>query len=784
MLSRPYTALLLPAFLSLTTALISPVQIARAAEEGAKTAKTDDLGIDEITVTARKRAESLQDTPISITAFTAASLEERNLTNLMEVGNFAPNVITSTASGGSGGGNNAQIYIRGIGQVDFLFTTDPGVGIYVDGVFFPRTLGGVLDLLDLERVEILRGPQGTLFGKNTIGGAISLISAKPSDEAGGYVEATGGRYHRMDLRASVDVPLIADKLYSKFSFSSKNRDGYAKRIDFFTGKLRDRQGNENSASARGALRWIASESVEINFTADYTREREQSAPTTLAQFEPNNGLAPLWNALVGIPSGLPMSTAFITSDPLTTFGTGPNKNDLDAWGVANTVDWNLGAVSLKSITAYREMDAVFGRDGDGSPLPIVHTNDTQTQSQFSQEFQFNGVSFNDRFNWVAGVFFFHESGTDHNDVRLDSGLFDALEALPAAVICLGPDGSPPCAGGAGNPINALFDLDFNINNKIKINSYAGYAQGTFAITEKLSATAGIRYSYEKKAYTLEHLRVNSGVPIVPLTTVRKNWDAFSPKGEIDYKWTEALMTYASVSRGFKSGGFNGRPTTASEVESFNPEFVTTYEAGFKSEWFDRRMLLNVSAFYNDYTDIQIGSVSADSTGNLILIIDNAAKGRVQGFEVEFQGRPAVGLDITGGLGYLDAKYKDVGNATDITLASKFVKTPKWTANASVQYSMPLGNSSVLSIRGDWSYTAKVYQEPTNAESIAQPGFSLFNARLTYENLDGDWEVAVFGTNLADKRYIINGLQALASFGTAEAVYGRPREWGVSVKKRF
>ncbi len=757
-----------------------------AAQED-EAAADEGLGIEEIIVTARKRAESLQETPISITAFSAGALEERSLSNIGEIGDFAPNVVMAVAPGGGGGGNNLQIFMRGVGQTDFLITTDPGVGIYIDGVFHSRTFGAVFDLLDLERVEVLRGPQGTLFGKNTIGGAVSLITKKPTDEVSGYGEVTFGRFNRIDGRGTFNFPVIENKLFARFSFSSKNRDGYAKRLDFNTGEVIDRQGDEDITSVRGALRWLASETIEVNIRADVATGNGESAPTTLAFFDDTGqfgGLGGLWNALVGGPAGTPMSSAFITSDPLTTYGTGPNINTTDVWGISATIDWDAGPVHIKSITAYRENDAKFGRDGDGSPNQYVHTFDQDTQNQFSQEIQISGVSFSDRLTWIIGGFFFDENATDNNDVRLASGLYAALEALPGPL-----DGSPLTAptapGGPGNPINVVLDLDFDIHNEIDITSWAAYTQGTLAVTDRLNVTGGVRFTYEQKDYTLEHRRINSGAFIVPLTTVSDSWSEVSPMGSIDYRWSDDVMTYAKVSRGFKSGGFNGRPILESAVESFAPETLTSYEIGVKSQLFERRLVLNVTGFLNKYKDIQLGSVNADESGNLILLIQNAGKATVKGLEAELHARPATGLDITGSLGYTDFQFdRLVAGVVGITLDTVPAKTPKWTASASIQYAFPVGDSGLVSLRGDWVYTSSYFQDNVNTPFIAQSGFSRFNARLVFEHVGGGWQVFVFGTNLTDKRYIANGLAALDSFGTAEAVYGRPREWGMGLKKQF
>ena len=748
----------------------------------------DGFAIEEVIVTARKRSESVQETPIAITALSAGQLEKRSLTNLMEVGAYIPNVVMNTAPSSSGGGNNSQIYIRGIGQSDFLFTTDPGIGVYVDGVYHPRTLGGVMDLLDLERVEVLRGPQGTLFGKNTIGGAISLTSQKPMGDGSGYIEVTTGRYDRLDIRGSFDVAL-SDTLAAKVSMSSKNRDGIGKRLEFGTDKVIDTTGDENGVSARLALRWKASEDITVDFSADYTREREKGVPVILAFVDDAGefgGLGGLWNAFVGGPAGLAYTSDFvIAGNRYDSYATGGNKNTLDAYGFSMSIDWNIDEnISFRSISAYRQMEAFFNSDTDGSPLAFAETDQFQDQNQISQEFQLIGTSFDEKLDWMIGAFYFDEFGRDDNRVRLVSGLFDALEGLPGTLNG-SPLSAPTAPGGLGNPINVLLDLELDVFNEIDIKSYAAFSQGTYHVSDKMSITAGVRYSYEKKDYYLNHIRHNSGVPTVADTTVKNNWSSFTPMGSIDYQVNEDALVYASITKGFKSGGFNGRPITDGQVSSFDPESVLSYEIGFKTDWYDSRLRLNGAVFYADYTDMQMGSISADENGVLALRIQNAGKARIKGFELEMQARPIGNLDLIGSIGYVDFEITQLdAGVQDFTINSQAIKTPEWNASFGAQYTWDISNESSLSLRADWTYQSKTQQDVQNNELIAAPGYSLINGRITYENHDGNWEIALFVTNLIDKAYIVNGYQTLTSFGTANLMYGRPREWGLTLKKRF
>lgn len=751
------------------------------AEESSAGEKSDSrASIEEIVVTARRREEGLQETPISITAMTGSEMENRNLTSLVEVGAYVPNVKMNTSPSSSGGGNVMQMYIRGVGQTDFLFTTDPGVGIYVDGVFHPRALGGVMDLLDLERVEVLRGPQGALFGKNTIGGAISLVSKKPVGENAGYLELTTGSFDRLDARGSYDFSL-SETLSGMLSFVSKTRGGYGKRLDFDTKQEVDTAGDEDMMGLRLALAWKPLDNVTVDFNADVMREREKGMPTNLVFFDDAGtygGLGGLWNFLVGGPSGQTMSSAFVTNDPHTSYATGANHNDLDASGYGMTVTWDInGNMSLKSITASREMEATFNSESDASPLQYVETDQDQDQDQFSQEFQLSGTAFDDRLDWLLGVFYFDEFGRDDNTVRLASGLYDALEGLPGLI-----PGTP--FGGAGNPFNVLLDLDLDVYNEIDIKSYAFFTQNTYNVSDMINVTAGIRYTYEEKEYFLEHLRVNSGVHTVPATTVKDDWSAVTPMASIDFSFMDNLMAYFSIARGFKSGGFNGRPISISQVDSFDPEEVQAYELGMRSDWFDDRLRLNVSAFFNDYTDLQLGSISADEFGNLVLRIQNAGEAEVHGFEIEMQARPMPGFDIIGSIGYTSFKITKLDpGVQDVTLDTEQVNTPMWNAALGLQYAWVIAGGEVR-VRGDWSYQDETYQDVQNTEMIASDSYTLMSARLVYENMENGWELALFGTNVTDEVYVSNGFQALGSFGVADVNYGRPSEWGLTFKKLF
>jgi iron complex outermembrane receptor protein len=735
--------------------------------------------LEEIIVTARKREEPLQKTPVSITAFTVDQLEKPGFDDLIDVARFAPNVIFDQGTGNTGGSFNSQLFIRGVGQIDFLFSTDPGVGIYVDEVYLPRVVGSIMDVTDIERIEILRGPQGTLYGKNTIGGALNITSQRPGDELVLDGAVTFGSRDRLDAKLSVDIP-IADTLAARLTASSRNQDGYVKRVN----QGERATGDVNSDGFRGLLQWKPGD-WDVLLAADYTRRREEAIANVLLDVRTTDPVIFLWNLLVA-PTYGPGSVydgRFITHGD-DSQATGPSLSDLDMWGISANISKKIGEdLSIKSITAYRDEDAQFGADQDHSPFRYLETTNDNQHDAFSEELQVNGVSFGGRLDWVAGAFYMHEKASDQFDVVLGGGLFDGLEALPGPFIPLGPNGTCPCAGGAGNPVNVGLDFDLTIFDDIKIDSYAAYAQGTYKFTDQLSATVGGRYTWEEKEFTTMLTRNASGVTTVPEHSITNDWDAFTPRVGLEYQWTPDLMVYASAARGFKSGGFNGRAQSLAEIDSFDPEYLWAYEVGLKSQWAGNTVMLNLAAFYNDYTNMQLTSVHAVE-GIILVVTENAGESRIQGIELELAAKPVDNLLIRGGVGYMDGEYTDLGEDVSVTLDSSLVKLPEWTGNLSAELTLPVTSSWQFLIGADVSYRGSYFNDPNNTPILEQDAYWLLGAHATVQSSDRKWELTAFGQNLSDEDYKTNGLQAYGSFGTADATFAPPREYGVTFRARF
>ncbi|MGV3482588.1 MAG: TonB-dependent receptor [Sphingobium sp.] len=730
---------------------------AQTENAGAQVAADESIG--DIVVTARRREESLQKVPVSITAFTAADLQSRQVDNVSQIAQSTPNLVFNSSAPISGSNTAASIYIRGIGQSDFTLVTDPGVGLYLDGVYIARSVGGVLDLVDVQRVEVLRGPQGTLFGKNTIGGAINITSKPPGDTQGGSIEAKTGSRNRVDVKGVLDLP-ISDTLGVRISAATLNQDGYVRN------QGGPRLGDVNALIGRLALRWKPTDRLTIDLAADVTRRREQAQAQKLLDFNPNAG-APTFgpfNGVIAPALGLPQYDArFTQGGPYRTFqGDNPNAiSHLDLWGVSGTAEYDLGGLTVKSITAFSKFDSQFGRDTDNSPYTIVETYDDISQQQFSQEIQLFGSALDDRLDWLLGGYYFTEKGDNLNNVYTSVILIKS--------------------GGA-----------------VKNDSLAGFAHLSFKATDKLRLTAGARYTDKTKRFTPDQQVLfydytqalfggagfTNGQRILPQVQSRRKFDNFSVLLGADYQWTDRLMTYVSFSQGFKSGGFNQRVFPPRAVPgSFEPEKADVFEAGLKTSNAAGTVRFDLAGFYTRYQDIQVRilDVIAPGTGN-------AAAGRVYGAEAELTLKPVSPLTLQFSAGYLDTGYTrfdiNFDPSQGITKDNRFVNSPRWSLAASASYVIPLGDFGDLTLRGDWAYRSKTYNDAANSENIAQPGFSLFNAGIVLDTADKAWQVAAGVKNIADKRYLLTGNNEFGGFGYVEGVYARPREWSLSVRRSF
>lgn len=760
--------------------------------------------MDEIVVTARKREESIQDTPIAVSAFTGENLEARGIVRIDDLDSITPNMTFSNINTNGGGGSNVSVYIRGVGQTDFLPSADPGVGIYVDGVYYARSIGSVLDLIDIDRVEILRGPQGTLFGRNTTGGAIAIHTKKPHEEFEVTLRGKVGTDDRMDLVAKVNGALT-DNLFANAAFASFNQDGYL--VNPNTGQD---MGDDETMAFRGAIRWLVSDNLEINISGDYTRDRENGSatvssadPNRVVLLEPGSGgfnhnfLTGPFGPPINNPGdgpfirvrndcdGVPGTAASLAGTlpscaNASTVGLGTNNgtlatfSDVDIWGISATIDWQItDNLKIKSITSKRDLESEFAHDGDASPFLLSWVRDFYHQDQFSQEIQISGTAFDDRLNWIIGGYYFEEDGLNYNPVD-------------------------------------FANIDIESGGFFEHDSKAAFAQGTFDVTEKLHITAGIRYTKDTKDFIIKDFTftgsagvaipgqlvvLQSVIPtfappgfvlrVVDSGTYTLKADDWTPMANIAYDWNDELMTYFTYSEGFKSGGVQQRiagPFGA--APTYDPEFVESYEVGFKYNNAAGNFTLNVAAFYVDFSDIQLETI--DPNGGIAPQLQNSGIGEVKGFEVEMRWSPLDTWFVETALGHLDTEITEA-DATQVggpAVGDRFPHVSKWTGAVSVIKEFGLGDSGTLTPRLDYSYRTKVLFSPDNNPRNAQKSYGLMNASLGWDSADDKYRLNFYVNNIFGTNYILYTDQSPSSATQLDIVGRGDLEWYLTGEVRF
>jgi iron complex outermembrane receptor protein len=767
--------------------------------------ETETAVLEEVVVSAQFREERLQDTPIAISAFTAENLDSRGIYTVTDLDQFVPNTVIQPL--GAGWGATMAAFIRGVGLGDNILSFEPGVPIYVDDVYNGRPQGAIFDLLDLERVEVLRGPQGTLFGKNAVGGTVRLISKKPQGDGTGMLSVTIGSYDRIDARGWMDVSLIEGSAFARFSFSTKTADGFFKVLDYecvngagslgtggpglpdgpynvpggFPGGLNgialgsvvtpgrgcvvDTLQDENVQSGRAAFRFLFSEDVELNVIGDITQQRQKGPGDKYTIIDGTNGLNQFWGAFFAAPvfgAGMSYDDRFVTGDLYTNYSRYddpltnrlvPNVNNLEHWGVSATLEWQLSDnVRLKSITAYRDWWNEFGRDSDGTPLPNNATFDESKHRQFTQELQLTGTS--GRLAWAVGGFYYDAHDSNRG--------FDFL--YPTIIYQ-----------------NDSFDEQDTTN-------WAAFAQGTLGITDQLSVTLGARYTDDQKDATIYRASFYGDIAIdnqfVPLSATNTDYTAV-----IDYQWSDDFMTYLKYATGFKGGGFSARPANELQTVPFLPEYLDTYEVGAKSELAQRRVRLNGAVFFSKYDDQQTFAQQLDSSGANWFRYMNAGKAEMWGAELELLAEPVDNLRIEGSLGYLD--YELVDNEGNTLLFEGdncngercySQRTPKYTGALGLQYGFGIAQGGSITPRIDAVYQSKIYFTTNNQGP--QDSYTLLNARLTWVSPDNGWEIALYGQNLTDEEYFNGKLSLVGFFGREQGNPGTPQTWGVTFERNF
>ncbi|QTH23986.1 TonB-dependent receptor [Rhizorhabdus wittichii] len=678
--------------------------------------------LDEIVVTAQKRSENLQQVPIAITAFPAEKLQERQVFNVGDIAQYTPNLNFSSA--GSGSATTASFYIRGIGQHIAHFTADPAVGVYLDDVYMARSMGANFNLGDIEQIDVLKGPQGTLFGRNTIGGAVAVTTNRPVFAFEGHADLTVGTIDTLLGHVTVNAPLVADKLAMRATLMGNVRDGWGKSTT--PDGVVHSMGRARIVGGRVQLLWQATEDFDVLISGDGTHQRGNSPPQGLIGYTVTPALYvdPDWLAK-GYNSRL-----FIDPD-----------DDVDTLGGAVTMRYQGDDFTIKSITAYRWQHAVAGQDYGGIPLPFLAQQTDQRQWQLSQELQATGTLLDDRLKYTLGLYYFKESA--HN------GEFAYVQGAELSI-----------------------PLD------VTAESVGAYGQLTYNLTEKLSVTGGVRWTYEKKSEDVT--TIFGGAALVPQSHIRFSYKPVTPMANVKYQWSPHFMTYASFSRGFRSGAINALPFSSVDLIPTRPEKSTAYEAGVKADAFDRRLRINAAAFYTQYDDIQIGATT-QVNGAFVYRNANAAKAKIYGGEIELTVAPITGLEAFLNGSYLHSEISPVAGFIfgDTTLPN----APKFIVNAGWKYSIALRNDDKITLGADANFRTGAYPQFNPAKGSWQPKYALVNARIGFEPAGQPWSFSLWGKNLTDKRYNVFG-QTAGAADLSVAWFGRPLEAGATFELKF
>lgn len=761
-----------------------------AAPEQEAGAPASTVDADTIVVTARRREELLQDTPVAVSAFSAETLETRQVRQTMDLEGIAPSLQFKSAGQLSGNTAATVVFIRGVGQIDPTAAVDPGVGIYIDEVYVGRAVGGLIDFGDIAGVEVLRGPQGTLFGRNTIGGAILVHTREPEfGKLGSRVRLGVGEDNLYDGFAALNLP-ISDTAAARLSAGFRQRDGYVERP--FDG--RD-LGNDDSFNLNGSLNWAPATNTLIAFRADYTKRDENGAPFVFAGI---NERAPV-PAIVSVAAGCPGATIpFLPAgdprlgppsvpaidDPRCandfqalgenlSGGTAPVLSTSEVWGLAATATIQLGSSALlKSITAYRSTDSHGLRDADNTPFVILTTDLTTDSSQLSQELQ---LQFDfEKASAIVGGYYFNEQ----TDERLTA--FLPFPPTPPIIGSL-------LAGGPGSRDLQISDLE--------TDSLAVFGHLSMRPTDRLELSGGLRYTEDQKTFqgTVLNLFPSTLPDPDPLPTLaipeggslfiynrpfEDTFSALTGSASIQYRWNDSLSSYASYARSFKSGGFNTRynaPPPNFVPIPFDEETVDSYEVGAKIG-LGRGFRLNLAAFQADYHDMQM-----IFRQGVVPLLFNAGEATIQGVEAEIYYRSRSGLTIEGALSTLDDEIKSVsevpGTVATVQPGDDLPLTPSFQGNLGISFDVALNESFTLTPRIDGSYTSDLtFITPGSVPEIEQEAYGVGNVSVKLTNTKRRWHLTAGVQNVLDEPYIVQGNASLATLGYAEVIYARPRSW--------
>lgn len=709
----------------------------------------------DIVVTAQRREQRLQEAPVAVTALSAGALAQLNVSNTQDLMQVVPSLQVSTQTAGDGGGS-ATFFLRGMGQQRSGNGSEPAVGIYVDDFYYPSLSGTLFDVVDLADVEVLRGPQGTLFGRNTIGGAIRYTTRGAEiGKFSGHLTGTLGDYGRHDVSGAVNVP-IGDFAAIRVTAGHVERDGFVT-IQTTGG----RAGDTATDIVRVQARIEPTSNIYVDLSGQYNKFHingfTYDVPGPLTPVPPAAGASAtlpfIYNTRIAPARGLPLYTnAFASTCYYCQYGTlNPEFSQTTYKNALATIGWTVTpTLAIKSLTGYQVVDNRFSNDLDSSPAPIFTGGIILSRTlAFSQELQINGNKLLDgRLNFVAGGYYYNQ-----RDPGLAPEVANVTLAAPALV----------------TPTTRT------------VKSYAGFVDGSFKLLDKLTLLGGFRYSTDDKTIAVV---TAAGAPIANLA---RSFHSNTYRGGLQYQWTPDIMTYVNVSSGFRAGGFNPYSATQNPtIRSFDPEKATSYEAGARLQFLDRRITINPTIFYVNWANIQVQSASPNqTTGQADIILQNAGKARSYGFELEYTVGVTDHFRLFGNLAYLNLRYTDIGNASGITINSDFQRAPPITFSVGGTHTLDLGSSGAKIVTTlNYSFEDDQKSTPTDADALLLHSYGLLSGRVEFTPAGKRFSLAVFATNITNERYYVGGVNYYSNVGAARYDLGTPREFGVTGRVNF
>jgi iron complex outermembrane receptor protein len=723
--------------------------------------------LDEVVVTAQKRSENLQDVPVSVTALTADQLKDQRVGDVLALSGLSPSLQIKTDDNAA----NPRIFIRGVGVNDFNPSTASAVGVYLDGVYVASPLAQMAGFYDLQQVEVLRGPQGTLYGRNTTGGAINVTTKKPTKTPEADLAVDYGRFNALNVQGGFGGPLGGDDLSFRLSGLYDKSDGYT------LNRLTGNKGNDADRKAvRAALRFTPDDKLTVDASVNYSKSSGGSILTY------NRSLI------------AQTAEAASTADPDPTFGyffckpdyytsgqctnaagyanTSDNKYEGDyrfegkdivkLFGATTSISYDFGGVTLYSVTGYQRARRDDLEETDANPVSIFGARYIAEQDTTSQELrlQSNGAT---ALRWVAGVY----AARDNLD---NDSHYDVLDVLRVPT----PDNPTGM-----DPANSVGVFGWPLHQKS--TSYAAFGQADYDLSDRLTLTAGLRWSQDKKTFHYVS-DVDYGLLTLFAYDNAKTFSSMSGRLGLRYKLSEDANLYATYNRGTKSGGFfSGQTTDPADLGPYKDETVNAYEVGAKSEFLDRRLRVNVSAFYYDYKDLQVYTV-IQRNGLPVQLFTNASAARIYGGEAEIEARPMAGLSLTLGASLLNAEYKDFQSLGDDYSGNTLPSAPKASLNGIARYehALPVGD---LVTQLDFTYRSKIYYDTANTERLSDKARSFVNGQVGWRLDDGRYELGVWGKNLFDVTNI-SDITPIAAFGFDVFSMGPPRTYGLYFRARY